>query len=229
VVATVWRVDLQGTWILPASAFIGSVVSTLLVLRVALVAGRVLDRRTLLLAGVVVGAFCNAVVLLFLTFADPESFRSAVYWMMGSLAGATWRHVLVLAVPLGLCAVALFGQARALNLLAVGETTAAGLGVPVERVKLLCFGLAAVLAAAAVAVSGIIGFVGLIVPHAVRLRWGADYRQLLPSAALLGATFLVLTDAAARTVAAPTELPIGVLTALIGVPVFVLLLRRRDD
>ena len=229
VAATVLRVDLQGTWILPASAFIGSVVSTLLVLRVALVAGRVLDRRTLLLAGVVVGAFCNAVVLLFLTFADPESFRSAVYWMMGSLAGATWRHVLVLVVPLGVCAVTLFGQARALNLLAVGETTAAGLGVPVERVKLLCFALAAVLAAATVAVSGIIGFVGLIVPHAVRLRWGADYRQLLPSAALLGATFLVLTDAAARTVAAPTELPIGVLTALIGVPVFVLLLRRRDD
>ena len=98
----------------------------MLVLRVALVAGRVLDRRTLLLAGVVVGAFCNAAVLLFLTFADAESFRSAVFWMMGSLAGATWQHVLLLAVPLVIAGVVLFGLARSLNLLAVGEPTAAG-------------------------------------------------------------------------------------------------------
>jgi iron complex transport system permease protein len=229
VAATVLGLDRLSAWIIPAFAFAGAIAAIVLVLRVALVAGRVLDRRTLLLAGVVVGAFCNAAVLLFLTFADAESFRSAVFWMMGSLAGATWRHVLLLAVPLVIAGVVLFGLARALNLLAVGEATAAALGVPVERVKYLCFALASVLAAAAVAVSGVIGFVGLIIPHAVRLLWGSDYRQLLPAAALLGAIFLVVTDAAARTVAAPTELPIGVLTALVGVPVFVLLLRRRDD
>ena len=227
--ATVLGLDRTSPWVIPAFAFIGSIAAIVLVLRVALVAGRVLDRRTLLLAGVVVGAFCNAAVLLFLTFADAESFRSAVFWMMGSLSGATWQHVLLLTVPLLLGGVILFGLARSLNLLAIGEPTAAALGVPVERVKLLCFALASLLAAAAVAVSGVIGFVGLIIPHAVRLLWGGNYRQLLPSAALLGATFLVLADAAARTVAAPTELPIGVLTALVGVPVFVILLRRRDD
>jgi len=229
VAATVFGLDRLSPWIIPAFAFAGALVAIVLVLRVALVAGRVLDRRTLLLAGVVVGAFCNAAVLLFLTFADAESFRSAVFWMMGSLAGATWQHVLLLAVPLAIAGVVLFGLARSLNLLAVGEPTAAALGVPVERVKYLCFALASVLAAAAVAVSGVIGFVGLIIPHAVRLLWGSDYRQLLPSAALLGAIFLVGADAAARTIAAPTELPIGVLTALVGVPVFVALLRRRDD
>ena len=227
--ATVLGLDRLSQWIIPAFAFAGSLAAIVLVLRVALVAGRVLDRRTLLLAGVVVGAFCNAAVLLFLTFADAESFRSAVFWMMGSLSGATWQHVLLIAVPLVVAGVVLFGLARSLNLLSVGEPTAAALGVPVERVKYLCFALASVLAAAAVSVSGVIGFVGLIIPHAVRLMWGSDYRQLLPSAALLGAIFLVAADAAARTVAAPTELPIGVLTALVGVPVFVVLLRRRDD
>lgn len=229
VAATVLGLDRLSAWVIPAFAFAGAIAAIVLVLRVALVAGRVLDRRTLLLAGVVVGAFCNAAVLLFLTFADAESFRSAVFWMMGSLAGATWRHALLMGVPLVIAGVVLFGLARALNLLAVGEATAAALGVPVERVKYLCFALASVLAAAAVAVSGVIGFVGLIVPHAVRLLWGSNYRQLLPAAALLGAIFLVVADAAARTVAAPTELPIGVLTALVGVPVFVVLLRRRDD
>ena len=229
VAATVLGLDRLSAWIIPAFAFAGALAAIVLVLRVALVAGRVLDRRTLLLAGVVVGAFCNAAVLLFLTFADAESFRSAVFWMMGSLAGATWQHVLLLAVPLVIGGVVLFGLARSLNLLAVGEPTAAALGVPVEQVKYLCFALASVLAAAAVAVSGVIGFVGLIIPHAVRLLWGSNYRQLLPATALLGAIFLVVADAAARTVAAPTELPIGVLTALVGVPVFVLLLRRRDD
>jgi len=229
VAATVLGLDRLSAWIIPAFAFAGALAAIVLVLRVALVAGRVLDRRTLLLAGVVVGAFCNAAVLLFLTFADAESFRSAVFWMMGSLAGATWQHVLLLAVPLVIGGVVLFGLARSLNLLAVGEPTAAALGVPVEQVKYLCFALASVLAAAAVAVSGVIGFVGLIIPHAVRLLWGSNYRQLLPATALLGAIFLVVADAAARTVAAPTELPIGVLTALVGVPVFVVLLRRRDD
>jgi len=229
VAATVFGLDRLSPWIIPAFAFAGALAAIVLVLRLALVAGRVLDRRTLLLAGVVVGAFCNAAVLLFLTFADAESFRSAVFWMMGSLAGATWQHVLLVAVPLVTGGVVLFGLARSLNLLAVGEPTAAALGVPVERVKYLCFALASVLAAAAVAVSGVIGFVGLIIPHAVRLLWGSNYRQLLPATALLGAIFLVVADAAARTVAAPTELPIGVLTALVGVPVFVVLLRRRDE
>ncbi len=226
VMAVVLGLDELGVWVIPAAAFGGSLVAIALVLRVALVTGPVLDRRVLLLAGVVVGAFCNAAVLLFLTFADVESFRSAIFWMMGSLAGASWPNVLLLGAPLVAGSVVLFGLARALNLLAVGEATAGALGVSVERVKYVCFALAALLAATSVAVSGVIGFVGLVVPHAVRLLWGSDYRVLLPAAALLGAAFLVLADAAARTAAAPTEIPLGAVTALIGVPLFVVLLRR---
>lgn len=228
VAATVFGLSGLGPWTVPAFAFLGSVGAMLLVLRVARVAGQVLDRRTLLLAGVVVGAFANAIILLFLTFSDADSFRAAMFWMMGSLSGATWARVLLLAVPLALGGAVLYGLARALDALSIGEPTALALGVPVERVKYLAFALASLLAATAVAVSGIIGFVGLIVPHAIRLLWGSGHRHLLPGGALLGATFLVLADTAARTVASPMELPIGALTALIGVPLFVLLLRRSD-
>jgi iron complex transport system permease protein len=228
VAAVVLHLDVMGAWVIPAAAFAGALLSVLLVLRVATVPGRVLDPRTLLLAGVIVGALGNAAILLFLTFADVESFRSAVFWMMGSLAGSTWRHSMLLGIPLAAAATVLFGLARSLNLLAVGEVTAAALGVPVERVKYLCYALAALLAAIAVAVSGVIGFVGLVVPHAVRLLWGSDHRLLVPGAALLGAAFLVLVDAVARTAAAPAELPIGVITAFVGVPFFIVLLRRRD-
>jgi iron complex transport system permease protein len=228
VAAVVLHLDVIGAWVIPGAAFAGGGLSVLLVLRVATVPGRVLDSRTLLLAGVIVGAFGNAAILLFLTFADVESFRSAVFWMMGSLSGSTWRSAAVLGLPLAIGATVLFGLARSLNLLAVGEGTAAALGVQVERVKYLCLGLAALLAAIAVAVSGVIGFVGLVVPHAARLLWGNDHRLLVPCAALLGATFLILVDAVARSAASPAELPIGVLTAFVGVPFFIVLLRRRN-
>jgi iron complex transport system permease protein len=226
VAATVLGLRQLGPWTVPAAAFAGSVLAMLLVLRVALVAGQVLDQRTLLLAGVVVGAFANALILLVLTFSDADSFRSAIFWMMGSLAGATWARVGLVAVVLLVAGGVLARLARGLDLLAIGEPTAAALGVPVERAKLLAFGVASLLAAVAVAVSGVIGFVGLIVPHAARMLWGSGHRHLLPASALAGATFLVLADMAARTVAAPIELPIGVVTALIGVPLFVVLLRR---
>lgn len=214
-------------WVLPAAAFAGAVGAILLVFRIAATVGRTLDTRVLLLAGVVVGAFFNACILLVLTFADAESFRSAVFWMMGSFSGATWRGVgafLAYSVPALLVLLAL---ARPLNLLAVGEETAAYLGTRVERTKWVAYGTASLLVAAAVAVSGVIGFVGLIVPHVVRFLWGGEHRFLLPASVLLGAAFLVLADALARTVAAPTELPIGVVTAFVGVPFFVWLLRRR--
>jgi len=226
VLAVVLRFTALGPWSLPAAAFLGALGALALVLRAALVSQGLLDRHVLLLAGVVVGAFCNAGVLLFLSFADAESFRSAVYWMMGSLGGATWERVGVMAVVLGVGGIALLAQARTLDLLAIGEPTAAALGVHVERAKRLGFLTAALLAAAAVSVAGVIGFVGLVVPHAIRLMRGSMHRELLPSAALLGAAFLVLADVLARTVAAPVDLPIGVVTALIGVPLFVMLLRR---
>jgi len=223
-VVTGWSA--RTVWALPVAAFAGAVLSMLLVLRIAISVGRGLDNRVLLLAGVVVSAFLVALVWLVLTFADAESVRSAIFWMMGSHAGASWRTVSILATCFAPAFVILLGIARPLNLLAIGEPTAAYLGTSVERTKLIGFATAALLAAASVAVSGTIGFVGLVVPHAVRMLWGSDNRALLPCAALGGATFLVGADTLARTLAGATELPIGVVTALIGVPFFVWLLRR---
>jgi iron complex transport system permease protein len=209
------------------SAFAGAILAILLVFRVAASVGKALDTRVLLLAGVVVGAFFNACILLALTFADTESFRSAMFWMMGSFSGATWRGIGTMAGAMVPALLLLFALARPLNLFAVGEETAAFLGVRTERTKLLAYGTASLLTAAAVAVSGVIGFVGLVVPHVVRMLWGGDHRFLLPASVLLGATFAILADTLARTAAAPTELPIGVVTAFVGVPFFVYLLRRR--
>lgn len=205
----------------------GALAAIVFVMRVGTSVGRTLDTRVLLLAGVVAGAFFNACIMLILTFARTESFRAAIFWMMGSFAGATWRSIGGLAVAAVPAMVLLFALARPLNLLAIGEETAAYLGVRTERVKLVAYGTASLLTAASVAASGVIGFVGLVVPHVARMLWGADHRFLLPATVLLGATFIVLADALARTVAAPTELPIGVVTAFVGVPFFLWLLRRR--
>ncbi|HEX3160105.1 MAG TPA: iron ABC transporter permease [Gemmatimonadaceae bacterium] len=214
-------------WTVPAAAFVGAVVAMFVVFRIAAGAGPALDTRTLLLAGVVASAFFNAVILLALTFADAEAFRSAIFWMMGSTAGASWPRVLALLVYLVPGLLVLLALARPLNLMAVGERTAAYLGTRVARTRLLAYATASLVTAAAVAVSGAIGFVGLVIPHVVRLLWGSDNRFLLPASALLGASFLMLADAIARTVAAPAELPLGVVTAFVGVPFFAWLLRRR--
>ncbi|HLV26697.1 MAG TPA: iron ABC transporter permease [Gemmatimonadales bacterium] len=218
---------LAGAWVIPLAALAGALIAVAVVLRIALGVGSVLDSRVLLLAGVVVGAFFNAAILLLLTFSSLESFRSAIFWMMGSHSGATWNSVGLLALWTLPALFVLFAMSRALNLMAVGELTAAYLGVRVEHTKRIVFAIASLLAAVSVAASGVIGFVGLVVPHTVRLAWGSDHRFLLPASALLGAAFLVLADLLARTVAAPTELPVGVVTAFIGVPFFVWLLRRR--
>jgi iron complex transport system permease protein len=223
-VVTGWSVRV--VWSLPAAAFVGAVLSMILVFRIAFGVGRGLDTRVLILAGVVVGSFLVAVIWLVLTFADTESVRSAVFWMMGSHANASWQSVGILVACLVPSLAVLFSLARPLNLLAIGEPTAAYLGISVERTKLLAFGTASLLTAASVSVSGTIGFVGLVVPHGVRLIWGSDNRALLPCAALAGAAFLVAADVLARSVAGANELPIGIVTALVGVPCFVWLLRR---
>src|SRR4051812_41706396 len=178
----------------PLLALAGALGAIGLVFRVARRVGRALDTRILLLAGVVVAAFFNAVILLLLTFADVESFRSAVFWMMGSLSGATWRHVIVLAAYLVPATVLLLFQARSLNALAIGEDTALYLGTRVERVKILCYVIASLAVAASVATCGVIGFIGLIVPHAIRLVWGSDHRVLLPASFVAGGIFLLLAD-----------------------------------
>lgn len=215
-----------GSGLLPAAAFAGALLAIVLVFRVAAAADRSLDVRVLLLAGVVVGAFFSAVIAFVLAMSDAPTVRSAVVWMMGSVAGARWSDVAVSAAYTLPSALVLIGLARPLNLLSVGEETAVYLGTDVERVKKVAFGVASLITAAGVAVAGVIGFVGLIVPHALRLVVGSDHRALLPLSFVAGAAFLTLADMAARVLLAPTEIPIGVVTAFVGVPVFLVLLRR---
>ncbi len=216
----------SGSWVLPLAAFAGAILAIVLVFRVAMASGRAMDVRVLLLAGVVVGAFFSACIAFILSVSEARTVQSAVLWIMGSLAGAAWRDV-VLAAAYGLPAAGvLLALARPLNAMAIGEETARYLGTDVERVKRLALGIAALLTAAGVAVAGVIGFVGLVVPHAVRLLVGSDHRILLPLSFLAGAAFLTLADLLARLALAPTEVPIGVITAFVGVPFFLVLLRR---
>ena len=211
---------------LPIAAFGGAAVAIALVFGVALSSDRRMDVRVLLLAGVVVGAFFAACIALILSLAEAPTIRSAVLWMMGSLSGSTWWTVTVVAaytVPVACLLVAL---ARPLNLMSVGDETAGYLGADVEKVKRLAYGASSVIAAAGVAFVGVIGFVGLVVPHTVRLMTGPDHRSLLPLSFITGAAFLTLADLVARTVIAPAEIPVGVVTAFVGVPFFLALLRR---
>jgi len=211
---------------LPLAALAGALLALGIVFRVARVAGR-MDTRVLILAGVVASAFFGAAVMLLLTFARAEALQAAVFWTMGSLGQVSWRMVLMLAayvVPSMGVALAL---GRHLDALAIGERTAAYLGTDVERLKRGVYLLASLLAAATVSVAGVIGFVGLVVPHAVRLSVGSGHRTLMPLSLMGGALLLVSADTVARTLASPLEIPVGVVTALIGVPLFMLLLRRR--
>lgn len=215
-----------GSAFLPTAAFGGALLAILLVFGVAASSDRRMDVRVLLLAGVVVGAFFSAVIALVLSLSRAQAVRSAVVWMMGSLAGADWGSVMVVAGYTLPAVLVLLALARPLNLLTAGEETAAYLGADVERVKRTAYVVASLMTAAGVAVTGVIGFVGLIVPHGVRLLIGSDQRVLLPLSFLAGAAFLVLADLLARVALAPMEIPIGVITAFLGVPLFLVLLRR---
>jgi iron complex transport system permease protein len=213
--------------VLPFAALAGALITIVIVFTIAARATQRMDPRVLLLGGVIVGAFFQAIILLLLTFADVESFRSAIFWMMGSIAGASWRTVATVAVVVLPACVAMYGLARPLNLLTAGEETALYLGVSVTSVMRIAYFVASLLVAVSVAACGAIGFVGLVVPHTVRMLWGSDHRLVIPAAFLVGSAFLILADTTARTIVAPAELPVGVVTALVGVPVFILLLMRR--
>ncbi|HEX9610959.1 MAG TPA: iron ABC transporter permease [Gemmatimonadales bacterium] len=218
--------DVAGAWALPLAAFAGALVALVLVYRMALAGGGALDPRILLLGGVAVGAFAAAVTTAIVSLAEATELRNAFLWLWGGLATASWDTVLVVAiyVPLPLAVIA--AAARPLDLLVLGDEPAGYLGADVERVRRRVYVAASLLTAAAVAVSGVIGFIGLIVPHIGRLVWGHRHRALLPASFVGGGTLLVLADTVARTIVAPRELPVGIVTALIGVPLFVLLLRR---
>lgn len=214
------------TWAVPLAAFAGAVGAVALVYRLAVVSGRRLDPRVLLLAGVVVGAFAGAIMSAIIVLSDAPRLRNAIVWLLGGLGGASWQALGLLAAYSALPLAVLWYVARQLDLLALGEETAAHLGADPERVKRIVYLSASLLTAASVATCGIIGFVGLVIPHAVRRAWSPLHRVLVPASFLAGGAFLVLADALARTVMRPLELPVGVVTALVGVPLFAILLRR---
>ncbi|MGH7652289.1 MAG: FecCD family ABC transporter permease [Gemmatimonadaceae bacterium] len=210
------------------AAFVGSVAAVILTLAVSHVGARgsKVDLRTLLIAGVIVGAFANATIMVALASAEPNTVRGALFWMMGSAADATWRNVGWLALSIALIGGALIYWAREIDVLSLGDEAAAALGVEAERSGRRIFFIAALLAAATVAAAGLIGFVGLVVPHIARRLGVRAHRPLVIAAGVIGGSLVVAADLAARTVAAPTELPLGAITALLGVPFFLVQLRR---
>ncbi len=213
-------------WAVPLAAFAGALAAVALVYRLAVVSGRRLDPRVLLLAGVVVGAFAAAIMSAIIVLSDAPQLRNAILWLLGGLGSASWDALLLLSLYSVVPLAVLWFVARQLDLLALGEETAAHLGADPERLKRTVYLAASLLTAASVATCGIIGFVGLVIPHAVRRAWTPLHRVLVPASFLAGGAFLVLADALARTVLRPVELPVGVVTALVGVPLFAVLLRR---
>ena len=208
----------------PFFAFITALATVFAVYALGTVRGKVYA-DTLLLSGVAVAAFLGAIVS-FLIYFVREQFHQLIFWLLGSLTLASWDMVLVVFIATVIGSLLIFLHGRDLNALLLGDETAHNLGVDPEFLRKLMLGVAALMTATAVAFTGIIGFVGLIVPHMMRLVFGADHRILVPASTLFGGIFLILCDAVARTVAAPTELPVGVITALCGGPFFIYLLRR---
>lgn len=209
-----------------ASSFAGALAATLAVVVIARRHGRV-DPSRLVLAGLVLNAFFSATILLALSLIRGSDLTAALHWMMGSLAAASWNLVLLVGgAALASISVSIW-IANDVRMLGFGDEDARARGVATERIKAIGFVTASLATGAAVAASGIIGFVGLMVPHALRMIWKRDYRVLLPLSALGGAALVIAADLIARTAVAPAELPLGALTALLGVPFFLVLLRRR--
>jgi iron complex transport system permease protein len=209
----------------PLMAFAGAAAATFAVYQIAKSrAGMNVER--LVLAGVIVTTFLSSLIVMLTTLLDAAKLRSFTFWLLGDLSQATMGGVYVSLVAAVLGTLILASQARALNLMMIGERDAADFGVEVGRVRMLTFGAASLVVGASVAASGSVGYVGLIVPHIIRLSIGSDNRLVVPLSAIAGALFVVFADTIARTVIAPRELPVGAVTALVGAPLFIYLLRK---
>ncbi|WP_287383973.1 iron ABC transporter permease, partial [Mesorhizobium sp.] len=205
----------------------GGLATTLVLYQVATRHGQT-SVATMLLAGIALAALAMALTGILIFMADDRQLRDLTFWQLGSLAGATWQKIGSVGPVIVLALAAMPFLARGLNALALGEATAGHLGIPVQRLKYTAIIGVSAAVGASVAVSGGIGFVGIVVPHLLRLAIGPDNRYLLPASALLGACLLLLADAVARTIVAPAELPIGIVTAIAGAPFFLwILLRKR--
>lgn len=213
-----------GQWSIPIVAFVTGLISLFLVLKLAMIDGK-LKMETLILSGVVMQAFLGAFVS-FLVSISNQTINEIIFWLMGSLAMRGWSYTYMISPYLLIGLVILLSYARSLNLLALGERQAAHLGVHVERTKVIVLIASTLITAAAVSVAGVIGFVGLIVPHLVRLLVGPDYRLIIPLSAIGGGIYVLWADTLARTLLSPTEIPLGVITAFLGAPFFAYLLHK---
>ena len=213
-----------GNYLIPILAFIGALAAVSVVYLIARV-GRKLPITTLILAGVAIGSLLMSVAA-YLTMISADKVRSILSWMMGSLSNSSWDQLRIISPYIAIGLVVIFLFARPLNVMQLDEEQAQQLGVHVERTKLILLAAATLITAAAVCFVGTIGFVGIIVPHMVRLIWGPDHRLLLPLSAITGAILLILADTASRTLMSPSEIPVGVITAFLGAPFFLFLLKR---
>jgi iron complex transport system permease protein len=215
----------MGFGIIPLLAFTGALVTVFIVYNLARV-GKTIPVTTLILAGVALGALCASIVS-YLIITSGEKMHGIVFWLMGSFSLSEWSEVRVVLPYVITGVVIILLYARSLNVMQLDEEQAQQLGVDVEKVKRILLGAATLITAAAVSFVGTIGFVGIIMPHIVRLIWGPDYRFLLPLSLLSGGVFLILADLVARTALAPMEIPVGVITAICGAPFFLYILRRK--
>lgn len=213
-------------WSRPLMAFAGALAATFVVYRLARGRAGATPER-LILAGVIVTTFLSSAIVFITTLMDATRIRSFTFWLLGDLSGTTGSLLLITFVTAGVGVAVLWLNARSLNLMMLGERDAFDLGVEVGRVRITVFVAASLLVGASVASSGSVGYVGLVVPHLVRLSFGSDNRLVIAASALAGAAFVILADTIARTVIAPRELPVGAITALVGAPLFVYLLKRR--
>ncbi len=215
-----------GIYAVPVAAFVGGLATTYLLYRIG-TRGGITSIATLLLAGIALGALTGAATGLLVNVADDQQLRDLNFWGLGSLAGASWEKILAAAPLIGGSMIAVLFLTRGLNALMMGEAAAFHVGIKVQRLKNIAIICVAAATGASVAVSGGIGFVGIVVPHLLRLTIGADYRYLLPASGLLGASLLILADTVSRTIVAPAELPIGIITAVTGAPFFLWILLRK--
>ena len=216
----------HGVSVLPVAAFLGAILAVTVAYTVARQSGA-LPLTTLILAGVAIASLASAVTSYLLISSDPDV-RPVLAWLLGGFSGAQWKDSLILLPYMVPGTLAMLAYSRILNMFQLNEDEAKQLGVNVEPAKIVLISAASLTTAVAVSVSGLIAFVGLIAPHAVRMLWGYDHRFLLPMAMIVGAGFLIMADLAARTVVSPSELPVGVVTAFCGAPFFLYILRRRS-
>jgi len=215
-----------GVWAISAGSVLGAVAAMAAVFFVSRT-GRQLSPTHLILCGVVLSALFESVTSFLIFRGNPQATQAVLFWLLGSFGNANWTQLPIPAIALVVAIVYLVAQGRSLNALAMGAEPAASLGVEVQRLRRNLFIVTSLMVGVAVAVSGVIGFVGLVVPHIVRLMVGSDHRRVLPVGVLFGAAFMVLGDLLARTIVSPQEMPIGVITAFIGAPTLIVLIRRR--